>query len=46
MIVQRIIRDHGGQIEIRSKPDAGTEVTLLLPLSERRPRLLKAPRVP
>ena len=44
MIVQRIMRDHGGQIEIRSKPRAGTEITLVLPLSERRMRLLKAPR--
>ena len=42
MIVQRIIQDHGGQIEIVSKPDAGTTFTILLPLVERRVRLLKA----
>lgn len=44
MIVQRIVQDHGGQIEIRSKPEEGTVVTLLLPLAERRVRLLKASR--
>lgn len=43
MIVQRIIRDHGGQIEVRSQPSVGTTITLLLPLDERRIRLLKAP---
>jgi signal transduction histidine kinase len=44
MIVQRIVRDHDGQIEIRSKAGAGTIVTILLPLAERRTRLLKAGR--
>ena len=43
MIVQRIVQDHGGQIEIDSKPDAGTSFTMLLPLAERRTRLLRAP---
>ncbi len=41
MIVQRIVQDHGGQIEVASKPDEGTSFTLSLPLDERRVRLLK-----
>ncbi len=44
MIVQRIVQDHGGLIEIASKPDRGTVFTILLPLDERRVRLLAAPR--
>ncbi len=40
MIVQRIVQDHGGQIELASKPDHGTSIVILLPLSERRIRLL------
>ncbi|NQT93118.1 MAG: PAS domain S-box protein [Lentisphaerae bacterium] len=43
MVVQRIVQDHGGQIEIVSKPDEGTNVTILLPLADRRVRLLEAP---
>lgn len=42
MIVQRIIQDHGGQIEVTSKPDTGTHLTIFLPLAERQVRLLKA----
>ena len=44
MIVQRIIQDHGGQIEVHSRVDHGTAVTLLLPLEQRRVRLLKVGR--
>jgi hypothetical protein len=40
MIVQRIVQDHGGQIELVSKPDEGTRFTIFLPLAERRIRLL------
>jgi len=40
MIVQRIIQDHGGQIELVSNPDKGTRFTILLPLAEKRVRLL------
>jgi len=40
MIVQRIIQDHGGQIELVSKPNEGTRFTILLPLAERCVRLL------
>ena len=44
MIVQRIIQEHGGQIEVTSKLDAGTRFTILLPLLERRVRLLSRAR--
>jgi two-component system, sporulation sensor kinase E len=44
MVVQRIVRDHGGEIEVRSVPRSGTTFTIFLPRDERRIRLLKAPR--
>lgn len=40
MIVRRIIEDHGGEIELASKPGAGTCFKILLPRSERRVRKL------
>ncbi len=43
MIVQRIVRDHGGELEIRSEPGRGTTVTVFLPRADRLIRLLKAP---
>jgi len=43
MIVQRIVQDHGGQIEVVSKPETGTSFAIHLPRSERRVRLLEAP---
>lgn len=43
MIVQRIIQDHGGHIELMSKPAEGTRITIHLPFAERRMRLLAAP---
>lgn len=40
MIVQRIIQDHGGQIEVASKQGEGTVFRIVLPLADRRIRLL------
>ncbi len=44
MIVQRIVRDHGGRIEIESHVGHGTTFRIWLPLHERQPRLLEAKR--
>ncbi len=41
MIVQRIMRDHGGHVGIESKEGVGTVVTLQFPQKHRRVRLLK-----
>jgi signal transduction histidine kinase len=41
MIVQRILRDHGGQVGIESKEGLGTVVTLQFPQKNRRVRMLK-----
>jgi PAS domain S-box-containing protein len=41
MIVQRIMRDHGGQIGIDSREGKGTIVTLQFPRKDRRVRLLQ-----
>ncbi len=43
MIVQRIVRDHGGRIELESRVGQGTNFKICLPLHEKRPRLLEAP---
>ena len=43
MIVQRIVQEHGGQIEISSKPQSGTCFRILLPLADRRIRMLRSP---
>jgi len=40
MIVQRIIEEHGGEIELASKPGEGTCLRIRLPRSERRVRML------
>jgi PAS domain S-box-containing protein len=41
MIVQRIVREHGGRIELESRFREGTTFRIWLPLRERHPRLLK-----
>jgi PAS domain S-box-containing protein len=41
MIVQRIMREHGGQVGVESNPGVGTVVTLQFPLKNRRVRLLQ-----
>ena len=43
MIVQRIVRAHGGRIELESQVGRGSTFRIWLPLIERKPRLLEAP---
>jgi len=46
MNVYRIVREHGGRVDIESEPDKGTRVRVRLPLSQRPIRLLtKEPEV-
>ena len=42
MIVQRIVREHGGLIKLESHLGQGTVFRIWLPLHERQPRLLEA----
>jgi signal transduction histidine kinase len=42
MIVQRIVREHGGTIEVESDVDRGTTFRIKLPIHEKRMRLLEA----
>ncbi|MEM9400601.1 MAG: ATP-binding protein, partial [Verrucomicrobiota bacterium] len=42
MVVQRIIQDHGGLLELDSDKGKGTTVKIRLPLLQRRVRMLKA----
>jgi PAS domain S-box-containing protein len=43
LIVRRIIREHGGEIDIESREGHGTRITLWLPLVEKKLRLLTQP---
>jgi signal transduction histidine kinase len=40
LIVQRILRAHGGRIELDSRVDVGTSFKVWIPLVEPKPRLL------
>jgi signal transduction histidine kinase len=42
MIVQRIVRDHGGRIDLESHVGKGTVFRVWLPLYEKRTRLIEA----
>lgn len=42
LIVRRIIREHGGEIEIESKSEEGTTVTISIPRQDKNVRLLEA----
>ncbi len=42
MIVQRIVRDHGGRIELESHVGQGATFRILLPLQQRAPRLIES----
>jgi len=41
MIVQRIMREHGGQVGVESNPGVGTVVTLQFPQKNRRVKMLR-----
>jgi signal transduction histidine kinase len=45
LIIRRIIREHGGEIELESREGEGTKVKIYLPLVEKRMRYLEAPSV-
>jgi two-component system, sporulation sensor kinase E len=42
LIVERVVRGHGGELGIESSPGAGTTVTISLPRQDRRVRMLHA----
>ena len=41
-IIQAIVRAHGGKIDVESKPNIGTTVTVALPRTYRRIRQIDA----
>ncbi|MBQ7666461.1 MAG: PAS domain-containing protein [Kiritimatiellae bacterium] len=42
-IVQKIVRDHGGRIDVLSKPGEGTCFRLVFPILDRKARMIVAP---
>lgn len=44
LVVQRIVRAHGGRIEVSSQVGQGTTIRFWIPLAEPAPRLLGSPR--
>ncbi len=40
LIVRRVVREHGGEIELTSKPNEGTRMVVRLPRGKRPPRFL------
>ena len=42
LIVRRVVREHGGEIEIESQPDHGTTIHILLPRGPKPVRLLES----
>ena len=41
LIVRRILREHGGELEVESEQGTGTTVTLYFPRNDKRVRLLQ-----
>lgn len=44
LIVRRIVREHGGEIDLESNEGKGLTITIRLPFGERRIRMLEAPK--
>ena len=40
MIVYKIVKDHSGRIEVTSQPNKGTTITIILPVFERKIRMI------
>ena len=43
MVVERVVRTHGAELEIDSVPGEGTTFTIIFPRSTKKIRLLQAP---
>jgi signal transduction histidine kinase len=44
MVVERVVREHGAELEIESAPGKGTTFTIIFPRSTKKIRLLPAPK--
>jgi signal transduction histidine kinase len=42
LIIERVVRGHGGELGIESSPEAGTTITISLPRKDRRVRMLQS----